>query len=35
MAELSSVVEHAVIAVGLPAYLQGMDILGRLAQDTG
>jgi 4-carboxymuconolactone decarboxylase len=35
MAELSSVVEHAVIAAGLPAYLQGMDILGRLAQDTG
>jgi len=34
LAELSSVAEHAVIAAGLPAYLQGMDILGRIAQEA-
>jgi 4-carboxymuconolactone decarboxylase len=33
LAELSSVAEHAVIAAGLPAYLQGMDIVGRIAQE--
>jgi 4-carboxymuconolactone decarboxylase len=34
LAELSSVAEHAVIAAGLPAYLQGMDILARIAQEA-
>ena len=34
LAELSSVAEHAVIAAGLPAYLQGMDIIGRIAQEA-
>jgi 4-carboxymuconolactone decarboxylase len=32
MAELTAVVEHAAITAGLPAYVQGMDILSELAK---